>query len=69
MSYKNGGKNYKIYGFTNRNNIDLEYFYENPTRILLPAKESEVYFIILFINFEFIYVFILIFLECNKTIL
>ena len=69
MSYKSGGKSYKIYGFTNRNNIDLEYLYISAPHILLPAKESEVYFIILFINFKLIYVFILIFLEYNKAIL
>ncbi|KAK9295672.1 hypothetical protein QLX08_010090 [Tetragonisca angustula] len=41
MSYKSGGKSYKIYGFTNRNNIDLEYLYISAPHILLPAKESE----------------------------
>ncbi|KAK1120064.1 hypothetical protein K0M31_012789 [Melipona bicolor] len=41
MSYKSGEKSYKIYGFTNRNNIDLEYLYKSAIHILLPDKESE----------------------------
>ncbi|XP_031773887.1 LOW QUALITY PROTEIN: X-ray repair cross-complementing protein 5 [Apis florea] len=40
MSYKSGMKSYKIYGFTDKNNIDLEYFYKSATHVILPSSET-----------------------------
>ncbi|OAD59287.1 X-ray repair cross-complementing protein 5, partial [Eufriesea mexicana] len=38
MSYKSGVQSYRIYGFTDRNNIDLEYLYKSATHVILPAS-------------------------------
>lgn len=38
LSYKSGVKSYRIYSFTDRNNIDLEYFYKSATHVLLPSS-------------------------------
>ncbi|PBC30259.1 X-ray repair cross-complementing protein 5-like isoform X1 [Apis cerana] len=38
MSYKSGMKSYTIYGFTDKNNIDLEHFYKSATHVILPSS-------------------------------
>lgn len=53
MSYKSGMKSYKIYGFTDKNNIDLEYFYKSATHVILPSSETNVCCIL---SYCFIYV-------------
>lgn len=40
-SYKSGEKSYKIYSFTNKNNIDLEYFYKQSSHVILPSSSVE----------------------------
>lgn len=40
MSYKSGMKSYTIYGFTDKNNIDLEHFYKSATHVILPSSVS-----------------------------
>ncbi|XP_076758761.1 X-ray repair cross-complementing protein 5 [Xylocopa sonorina] len=37
-SYKSGEKSYKIYNFTNKNNIDLDYFYKQSSHVILPSS-------------------------------
>ncbi|CAL7937693.1 unnamed protein product [Xylocopa violacea] len=40
-SYKSGEKSYKIYNFTNKNNIDLDYFYKQSSHVILPSSSVE----------------------------
>lgn len=45
-------KSYKIYGFTDKNNIDLEHFYKSATHVILPSSEESV----CFMSYCFIYI-------------
>ncbi|KAG7200617.1 hypothetical protein KM043_001175 [Ampulex compressa] len=40
MKYNNGGKGYKILGFTKRENVGIGYWCSGTTRIVLPASEA-----------------------------
>lgn len=42
MSYKSGGKSYAVHSFINKDRIDLEYFYDSGSHVILPAKEEHV---------------------------
>ncbi|XP_076241039.1 X-ray repair cross-complementing protein 5 [Calliopsis andreniformis] len=40
MSYKSGPKSYTIHSFTHRNNIDLKYWYDDTTRVVLASNQD-----------------------------
>ncbi|XP_015434884.1 PREDICTED: X-ray repair cross-complementing protein 5-like [Dufourea novaeangliae] len=41
LRYKSGPQNYSICSFTSRDNIDLEYWYDKTTRVVLPSPRVE----------------------------
>lgn len=40
MRRKDSERSYRIYGFTDRNNVDLEYFYKSSSSVILPNSET-----------------------------
>lgn len=71
MRHKDTERSYRIYGFTDRNNVDLEYFYKSPSSVILPNSDANVCLNILLIPKEFrikLHIY-LDFLECSETVL
>ncbi|XP_078052744.1 X-ray repair cross-complementing protein 5 [Augochlora pura] len=41
LSYKSGPRSYTVYSFTNKDDIDLSFWCEDPSTIVLPASEDD----------------------------
>lgn len=50
MRHKDTERSYRIYGFTDRNNVDLEYFYKSSSSVILPNSDANVCLNILLIT-------------------